>query len=172
MGASLAGALIDDELCALLARGGVEARPTTPLDLAFAFATLRAAMGDAVAAAYGAWDDAHQYALFEPSFELRTHRVLRADGEDVGIVAVESFVDRIHLARIFLRPDAQRRGIGGRVLHALIDDARERRLPIVLTVLRTNPEALRFYDRLGFVRVADTSTHLHLELDPRPAARE
>lgn len=166
MGASLADALNDDPLGASLARGGVEFRVALRDDLDFAFETLRLAMRDSVAVSFGAWDDAQQRALFEPSFDLRTHRILCAGGRDVGVVAVEHFVDRTHLARIFLRPDAQRRGIGGRVLDALIADARDRAVPIALTVLRSNADAIRFYVRLGFARVAETSKHLHLELDP------
>lgn len=170
MGAPLADALNDDPLGASLARGGVEFRAALRDDVDFAFETLRLAMRDAVATAFGSWDDAEQRALFEPSFELRTHRILRADGRDVGVVAVEHFVDRIHLARIFVRPEAQRRGVGRRVLDALVADARERALPIALTVPRSNAGAIRFYDRLGFARIAETATHLHLELEPAHAA--
>ena len=138
-------------------------------DLDFAFATLREAMRAYVAAAYGEWNDALQHALFAPSFDLRTHRVLRADGADVGILAVEVLVDRVHLARIFLRPDAQGGGLGGRVVRALLAWSHARGLPLVLTVLRTNPAALRFYERLGFRCVGETSTHMHLESEPGAA---
>jgi GNAT superfamily N-acetyltransferase len=166
VGASLAVALIEDDLAAHLARNVIDTRPATRDDLAFAFATLRAAMRDYVAAAFGAWDDAHQHALFAPTFDLATHRVLRSDGADVGILAVETHVDRVHLARIFLVPGAQRRGLGGCVVHALVAWAHARGLPVVLTVLRSNPDARRFYERHGFRAVADTPTHVHLESDP------
>ena len=165
MGASLAVALIED-FAAQLGRSGIETRPATRDDLAFAFATLRAAMRDYVAAAFGTWDDAHQHALFAPTFDLATHRVLRESGADVGILAVEAHVDRIHLARIFLAPSAQRRGLGGRVVATLVAWSHARGLPVALTVLRTNPDACRFYERLGFRAVGETSTHLHLENDP------
>lgn len=165
MGPPLAFGL-NDELAAHLARSGIESRPATRDDLAFAFATLRESMREYVAAAFGAWDDTHQAALFAPSFDLRTHRVLRAAGADAGILAVEAHVDRIHLARIFLAPSARRRGLGGRVLRALLAWSHERELPLVLTVLRTNPDALRFYERFGFRTVGETPTHVHLEAEP------
>ncbi len=169
MGASLALALIEDDLAAHLARNAIDTRPATRDDLPFAFATLRASMRESVAAAFGAWDDAQQHALFAPTFDLATHRVLRHDGADVGILAVEPHVDRVHLARIFLAPSAQRRGLGGRVVRALVAWSHARGLPVVLTVLRTNPDACRFYERLGFRAVADTPTHFHLENDPGTA---
>jgi GNAT superfamily N-acetyltransferase len=162
VGAPLAVAL-NDELAAHLARCGVETRPATRDDLAFAFATLRDAMRDSVEATWGAWDDDHQHGLFAPTFDLRTHRVIRDGGRDVGVVAVEVHVDRVHLARIFVGPSAQRRGLGGRLVGALIAWSDARGLPVSLTVLRTNPAATRFYERLGFRTVGETSTHFHLE---------
>ena len=166
MGARLADALNDGDLDAQLARAGIETRPATREDVGFAFETLRESMHDSVAAAFGGWDDAQQYALFAPSFDLRTHRVLRLDGADAGILAVEAHVDRIHLARIFLRREARRRGLGGRTVRVLLAWAHARDLPLVLTVLRTNPAAQRFYARLGFEVIGETSTHVHLEAEP------
>ena len=141
------------------------ARPARREDLEFAFAALRDAMGEYVAAAFGAWDDALQYELFERSFDLHTHRVLQSCGDDVGILAVEWHVDRVQLARIFLLPGAQGHGRGGRVVRALLDAARAKALPVVLTVLRTNPRAQAFYERLGFRGVGETSTHWLMEAE-------
>jgi GNAT superfamily N-acetyltransferase len=167
VGAPLAVALTEgDDLAAQLARHGVATRPATRDDLEFAFATLRASMRDYVEATWGAWDDAHQRALFAPTFDLRTHRVIRDGDRDVGILAVEEHVDRVHLGRIFLAPSAQRHGLGGRLVGALLAWSSARGLPVVLTVLRTNPAATRFYERLGFRAVGETSTHLHFEATP------
>jgi GNAT superfamily N-acetyltransferase len=166
LGASLAGDLNDDPLGALLARHGVESRPATRDDLDFAFAALRDAMREPVEASFGAWSDAEQRALFAPTFDPATHRILRFAGTDAGLLAVESFVDRVHLARIFVIGAARGRGLGTRVLQALAADADARGVPIALSVLRASAAALRLYARLGFVEVAATPTHLHLEREP------
>jgi GNAT superfamily N-acetyltransferase len=171
VGAPLAVALTEADCAAHLARCGVDTRPATRDDLAFAFATLRDAMRDYVEAAYGPWDDAQQHALFAPSFDLRTHRIVREGGDDVGVLAVEVHVDRVHLGRIFLAPGAQRRGLGARLVGALLEWSHAHGLPVVLTVLRSNPAATRFYERLGFRAVGETSTHLHLEAPPETSPR-
>lgn len=165
MGTPLAGALNEADLVAHLTRAGIELRPATRDDLAFAFDALRAAMRDYVAATWGAWDDPHQRELFAPSFDLRTHRILRCDGEDAGVLAIEEKVQSVHLARIFLLPRFQRRGVGTRVVRALTDVARQRGQPVELTVLRVNDPARRFYERLGFSVVGETQTHFHMETD-------
>jgi RimJ/RimL family protein N-acetyltransferase len=165
LGAPLAGALSERDLDAQLLRAGIELRAATRDDLDFAFAALRAAMREYVAATWGAWDDPHQYALFAPSFDLRTHRILRSGGEDTGVLCVEARVHAIHLARIFLVPRFQRRGVGTRVVRALMEIAKADSQPVELTVLRANLGARRFYERLGFRVVGETQTHFHMESD-------
>lgn len=143
--------------------GEVETRAATRADLDFAFETLRASMRASVEAAFGPWDDAEQRARFAPTFDLRTHEIVRVGGEDAGLLAVATLVDCVSLERLFLLPRAQRRGIGTTLVRSLLDRARERGLPVRVTVLRSNPDALRFYERLGFRRIGETSAHLHLE---------
>jgi ribosomal protein S18 acetylase RimI-like enzyme len=120
-------------------------------------------MREYVAATFGAWDEPHQRALFEPTFDLRTHRILVCDGEDAGVLAVEERVHCLHLARIFLLPRFQRRGLGARVVCALLAIARDSAQPVELTVLRVNRAARGFYERLGFRVVGETETHVHME---------
>jgi GNAT superfamily N-acetyltransferase len=138
-----------------VARAGVEFRPATRGDLDFALTALEASMRESVEAAYGAWDAAEQRALFARSFDLASHRIVRCDGADTGVLAVESRVHCLHLARVFLLPRFQRRGIGTRVVRALLESARARPCPL----------ELRFYERLGFRVVGETPTHWLLEAE-------
>jgi GNAT superfamily N-acetyltransferase len=134
-----------------LARAGVETRAATGEDLEFGVQALEASMRESVEAAYGGWDDAEQRTLFSRSFDLASHRILRCDGADAGVLAVE--------------PRVQRRGIGTSVVRGLLDAARARTCPLELSVLRTNPAAFRFYERLGFQVVGETPTHWMLEAE-------
>lgn len=63
--------------------------------------------------------------------------------------AVSQHVYDIHIA---VHPDYHRQGIGGRLLDALCEHARSRSIrKLTLRVLSTNEEAVRFYDKYGFV---------------------
>lgn len=166
MGARVAVALIGSSSWETsLARAGVELRPATRADLDFAAAALEASMRAFVEAAYGAWNAAEQRALFARSFDLASHRIVRCDGADAGVLAVEPRVHCLHLARLFLLPRFQRRGIGTRIVRALLESARARPCPLELSVLRTNPAAFRFYELLGFRVVGETPTHWLLEAE-------
>lgn len=166
MGASLAGDLAEPDWEGSVAAAGVELRPASRADLALAFEALRAAMRDYVEATWGAWDDEQQRAQFAPSFDLRTHRIVRCEGEDAGVLAVAARVHCLALERIFLLPRWQRRGLGTAIVRALLASAHARRLPVELTVLRANRRARAFYERLGFRVAGETRTHFHLEAEP------
>ncbi len=108
-------------------------------------------------------------AAIGPSFveriDLATHQVIEVEGRAVGCLSVEEFIDRVALNRIFLMPEAQRRGIGSALICAVRDRAHARGLPLALTVQRVNP-ARALYERLGFAVVSETSTHFGMEAAP------
>lgn len=143
----------------------VALRPATRDDVEFLFTTLRAAIGSYVEATWGGWDDAYQRELFVGTIDLATHQVIEVEGRAVGCLSVEEFIDRVALNRIFLMPEAQRRGVGTALVCAVRDRAHARGLPLVLTVQRVNP-ARALYERLGFAVVSETSTHYGMEAAP------
>ncbi len=124
-------------------------RPATRDDVAFLTGMLRAAIG----------------AAFVGEIDLATHQVVEVEGRAIGCLAVEEFVDRFALDRIYLLPAAQRRGIGTALICAVRDRAHARGLPLVLSVQRENA-ARALYQRLGFVVVSETSTHFGMEAAP------
>ena len=75
-------------------------------------------------------------------------------GDDPGYGFVDESVPELTVAVI---PRARRRGVGARLLEALIDEARSRGLAkLSLSVEGDNP-AVSLYQRLGFVTVGRTS---------------
>jgi ribosomal protein S18 acetylase RimI-like enzyme len=77
---------------------------------------------------------------------------------------------------IILWPEARRRGVGTRVVQALVEEFSPRVDEIELGAQDTNEAAIRFYERLGFRKVvAETApgfSILHLSLygegEPNP----
>jgi ribosomal protein S18 acetylase RimI-like enzyme len=72
------------------------------------------------------------------------------DGEDAGVLQVESYVDEIFLALILIAPAFQGQGLGTAVICDVQAQARAAGLPLTLQVLKANPRARRLYERLGF----------------------
>ena len=94
--------------------------------------------------------------------------VILADGERVGRLRVVRTIDQHMIGGIQILPAYQRKGVGTTIITALLREARDSGVPLVLDVSRHNPDAERLYTRLGFrrtgqegddyVMTADTST--------------
>ena len=67
---------------------------------------------------------------------------------------VEHRPAEIYLSRIEIHPDYQGRGIGTRLITALIDEARQRGQDLVLDVLSVKHRARALYRRLEMTEVA------------------
>lgn len=84
-------------------------------------------------------------------------------GIDVGLLQVVDEGTQLVVGKIELLPEHQGQGIGSTLLARVLDEARGRGVPVRLQVLRANTPARRLYERLGFVVVGETATHLEME---------
>ncbi len=77
----------------------------------------------------------------------------------VGMVTARLRTEVVEIARLYVRPGAQRRGLGGRLLAAALaafpDRARAR-----LEVEAQNPKGRAFYAKAGFVEVGERSVEV------------
>ncbi len=138
-----------------------ELRPLTAEDFAFAWDLHKRALGPWVAATWG-WDEADQERRFRESFRPGARQVLRQGGADLGCLGLETRAGHLYLAYLALRPEAQGRGLGTRIVAGILEDADRRGLPLRLDVLKANP-AVRLYRRLGFATFGEDPFRLHLE---------
>jgi GNAT superfamily N-acetyltransferase len=93
--------------------------------------------------------------------------VILVDGEPAGRLIVARREAAILIVDISLLPEHRSRGIGTRLLRPILSDADRRGVKVTVHAERFN-RALRLYQRLGFVPVADQGVYLRLE---RPPAR-
>jgi ribosomal protein S18 acetylase RimI-like enzyme len=130
----------------------VALRPATPADSEFCYQLHRAAMGGYIAAIWG-WDELVQRAFHARAFNPARWQIITAGGADIGTLDVEYRPGEIYLARIELHPDHQSRGIGTRLVSALIEEAAQKGQDLVLDVLTVNNRARALYQRLGMTEV-------------------
>lgn len=128
-------------------------RPAVPADTEFCYQVHKAAMGGYITAIWG-WDEQVQRGFHTRAFDPQRWQIITVDGTDAGILDVERRSGEIYLARIEIHPDYQGRGIGTRLVSALIDDARRQGQDLVLDVLTVNHRARALYERLGMTEVA------------------
>ena len=117
-------------------------------------------------------------ALLDMQFEAqnRSHAAAHPDarsdivlvgGAPAGRLCVDRSGPETWLIDIALLSEYRARGVGGRLLTALIDETRERGGGVRLQVERHNP-ARRLYERLGFRVITDGDVYLVMGYEPRP----
>ena len=112
---------------------------------------------------WGKWDDAQQRKFFDRGFVPRETRVILVDGKPGGRLDVSRSRMEFFLGLIEILPELQGRGLGSAVIRDLQEEARGKRVPIRLQVIKGNQAAVRLYERLDFKRAGETKTH-HLML--------
>ena len=131
----------------------VTLRPATSADSEFCFQLHKAAMGGYITAIWG-WDEQRQWGDHTRKFNPGRWQIITIGGTDIGMIDVEYQPVEIYLSRIEIHPDYQGRGIGTRLISALLDEARRRGQDLVLDVLIVNHRARAVYQRLGMTEVA------------------
>jgi ribosomal protein S18 acetylase RimI-like enzyme len=84
------------------------------------------------------------------------------DGEPVLALAFTRSVDRINIDSIHVLPEWQNRGFGTEAIRRIQRWAAEQKLPVILQVIKSNTEAKRLYERLGFTFFHEDERNYHL----------
>ncbi|HLM57530.1 MAG TPA: GNAT family N-acetyltransferase [Pyrinomonadaceae bacterium] len=127
------------------------------------------------------WDDAQKLAFCRMQYEAQKkdydarfpeaeYDVLMLDGRTAGRVWIGRDEQEIRLLDIALLPWAQNRGVATAIFGRLIEEARASGRRLRHMVFVTNLDALRLYERLGFVVFEDVRGYKHMEWRPAGAA--
>ena len=131
-------------------------------DFEFARQVHHTAYHDVVVRQFGSWNESMQDEFFKAAWRDFPHYLVSRDDVVVGIVSYIERGNTIHINEVQILPRYQGQGIGTTFLRECIDDARHRKIPLTLQVLREN-RAIELYRRLGFVPYGESDTHIKLE---------
>lgn len=148
-------------------------RPVTIRDVAFLAEVYRTSRWDELEPTN--WTDQAKRAFLQQQFEYQTldwnrnfpdatRQIVIVDEQAAGRIYVDRrpAMQEIRVMDIALLPAMRSRGIGTRILQALIAEADRSRSKITLHVEPQNP-AKRLYFRLGFAPVRDDGIYLFME---------
>jgi ribosomal protein S18 acetylase RimI-like enzyme/predicted kinase len=139
----------------------MDVRLATPADTPDLFELHRTAFKEHIERIWG-WDEKWQKANFARECASSLTSAVRLNGRAVGYLQVRHEPHRVFLQNIALHPEFQSKGIGTALLDVVKAEATARQVPLELAVFRTNASAQRFYERHGFVRTGDSTTHIEM----------
>lgn len=113
------------------------------------------------------FDSQHQhYQQYYPQCEFLVIERLTEDGrEPIGRIYVDRWQDQIRLVDVALLPEHRGGGLGTSLLRCLLDEGRQRGLPVTIHVEYNNP-ALSLYKRLGFRHVDSNGIYYLMKWSP------
>jgi ribosomal protein S18 acetylase RimI-like enzyme len=103
---------------------------------------------------------------YTAEFPDADHEIVMLGDDPVGRLWVNRSGTAIVLVDISLVPSVQNRGLGTRLLSALIAESAEAGVPLRCSVAVSNPGSLRFHQRLGFTIVDQDEVYYQLERAP------
>lgn len=155
----------------------VTLRPVTPDDDEFLRAVYTSTRADELAQvswepgqkeAFVAWQFKLQRDEYNARYPEARYEVVLVDGQPAGRIWVGIDDTQIRLLDIGLLEEFQNRGVGTVLLKRLIAEAKEARKSLRHMVFVLNNNALRFYERLGFVTFEDLGGYKHMEWRGEP----
>ncbi|MDX6613699.1 MAG: hypothetical protein QOD75_2885 [Blastocatellia bacterium] len=151
----------------------ISLRPFVPEDGAFAFQVY--ASTRAAEMAQTGWLDIQQQAFLRMQYKLQQasysdnfpnaqDSIILRDGAAIGRIIVDrTHPDEIRGVDVAILPDARNSGVGTYLIQNLLDEARAAGKPFRIQVEKHNEAAFRLYERLGFVRLGESGTHISME---------
>lgn len=86
----------------------------------------------------------------------------------IGFAQWSEYPDQLHIQYLALAPEYQRLGIGSKLLLELQNKARNKCVPVTLSLFQNHSEAVSFYQSAGFVVTETTKRFVRMRWLPVP----
>ena len=106
-----------------------------------------------------------QHAYYQEHYPQAVFLIVEHRGQPIGRLYLDRWPSEIRIVDIALLPMQRGRGIGTRILKAVLQEGQRLRLPVRIHVEVFNP-ALRLYTRLGFRQIEDKGVYSLMEKVP------
>jgi len=103
-----------------------------------------------------------QHAHYMATYQQADFLLIKQGKQRIGRLYKDYRPDEIRVIDIALLPEYRGRGIGGRIMEAILAEAQNTEKAVRIHVEHNNP-AMRLYRRLGFTKIGDTGVYFFME---------
>ena len=108
------------------------------------------------------WDEKFQTNGFKKNLKPTDWIIIKINNENIGGFVLLEKHDHLWLKMIIIKPEFQRKGIGGKVVSYIQSIAKESSLPLRLNVIKENP-VKPFYLKYGFTQYGEDASFYKLQ---------
>jgi len=124
---------------------------------------LKEASIEYVVKTWGRWNEDLQRRNFDTNFKAADVKIICFKDRDAGFISIAESDEEVFISEINILPEFQKKGIGSFVMGKIVEESKDKELPLRLHVLKVNP-AGAFYEKIGFEVTGGTRSHYHMEL--------
>ncbi|MGB8507430.1 MAG: GNAT family N-acetyltransferase [Pyrinomonadaceae bacterium] len=111
-----------------------------------------------------------QRAHYAAAYPNAVHSIILRDNRPAGRIWIERNAGEIRILDMTIHAADRGAGIGSHLLREAMREARQTALPLRHSVEKNNLDAMRLYNRLGFLIVSEIPTHYFMEYSHRDDA--
>jgi GNAT superfamily N-acetyltransferase len=137
-------------------------RQATTQDAPLFYKLIDQTMREFIVATWGAWDEERVVRESMLGSASQDARVIRHDGEDVGVFLVYEEPSHFQVQQLYLLRPYQGQGIGTQLITSLLQKSAVAGKPVRLRVLKVN-SAKQFYAKLGFTVTDEGAAFFEME---------
>ena len=108
------------------------------------------------------WNEDFQVSGFSLNLAPSTFRIIIIDDQDIGGFCLKEKNDHFYLEIILINSIHQKKGIGKSVMNHMMGIAKNKNLPLKLSVIKKNI-VKEFYEKLGFLQYDEDDEFYRME---------
>jgi len=117
-------------------------------------------------AIYGSWDEARHVQQTRACWDRGPISLIEVEAVRVGMIQMLDRSGEVEIAELQIQLSHQNRGIAGRIVNDIVDQAHKRGKSVTVSVELQNQRAYEFFRHRGFSQVSATTTHYQLQCEP------
>jgi ribosomal protein S18 acetylase RimI-like enzyme len=143
----------------------IQFRPVAEKDYNFGYLVKKETLKNYVEETWGCWDEENEKNDYHKEFTVKNAFIIIYKNIDVGWLECIYLENTINLHKIYILSEYQNKGIGSKIIKQIINEGKEKNIPVIVKVLKCNIKAQKLYEKLGFKKYDEAKNHFFMKVE-------